>query len=211
MVMQAKEILETGLETQVRLRMTEDEFETWCDEDVKAEWVNGEVILMSPSNLKHVLVAGFLLNLMSLYARRRDLGVVVGPEFQIRFAKLRRRRVPDVLFISKDRLDALKPNHFEGAPDLAIEIASPDSVARDWREKYLEYEQAGVREYWGIDPMAQRMEAYALDEEGRYKLIEPKDGVIHSTALTGFWFKPDWLWQEALPDPLDLLKELGVL
>jgi hypothetical protein len=58
--------------------------------------------------------------------------------------------------------------------------------------------------------MAERMEAYVLTDE-RYKLIEVKDGIFHSTVLPGLWFKPDWLWQEPLPDPIELLKELGVL
>src|SRR5206468_2496552 len=34
------------------VRMTEQQFEEWCDEDVKAEWVDGEVVLMSPENLE---------------------------------------------------------------------------------------------------------------------------------------------------------------
>ena len=211
MTVRARDILESEMETQIHLHMTEDEFVAWCDEDVKAEWVDGEVILMSPSNIKHVYIARFLLELLAPYARRRNLGEVLGPELQVRFAKLRRRRVPDIVFIAKDRLDQLLANHFEGAPDLAIEIASPESLSRDWREKYLEYEKAGVREYWVIDPMSERMEAYALGDDSQYKLIEVNDGLLSSSVLTGFWFKPAWLWQETLPDPLDLLKELGVL
>jgi hypothetical protein len=36
-----------------RQHMTEDEFVAWCDEDVRAEWVDGEVIVMSPANRMH--------------------------------------------------------------------------------------------------------------------------------------------------------------
>ena len=194
-----------------RLRMTEEEFVAWCDEDTKAEWVDGEVIVHSPANLQHVDLAGFLQIIVRLFATQRDLGVVYGPELQIRLGSLRRRRVPDLLFIAKERMSIIKATEVEGAPDLIIEIVSPDSPARDWREKYLEYEAASVREYWVIDPMAQRVEGYALGVDGRYTLLAEKDGVIHSTALTGFFLKPAWLWQEPLPNPLDVLKELGVL
>ena len=36
--------------------MTEEEFVAWCDEDVQAEWVDGEVIIMSPSSYRHVRI-----------------------------------------------------------------------------------------------------------------------------------------------------------
>lgn len=193
-----------------RRRMTEEEFVAWCDEDVKAEWVDGEVIVHSPANIWHVRLAKFLLQLLDGFAVRYDLGEVLGPELQIRFSGLRRRRVPDILFIRKERSSIVRSGHIEGAPDLVIEIVSPDSVARDWREKYLEYEAAGIREYWVIDPMAESVEAYALGADGRYTRIEVQDDAIHSTVLPGFYLKPAWLWQEPLPKVGDVLREMGV-
>ncbi len=195
----------------VPLRMTEEEFVAWCDEDTKAEWIDGEIIMPPPANLQHVDLAGFLNFILRGFATSRGLGAVYGPELQVRFASLRRRRVPDLLFVSAERMDILKTTEVDGVPDLIVEIVSPDSPARDWREKYLEYEVAGVREYWVVDPMSRRFESYTLDAEGRYTLIEEKTGVVHSTVLSGFFLKPAWLWQEPLPNPLVVLKELGVL
>jgi len=194
-----------------RRQMTEEEFVTWCDEDTRAEWVDGEVIMPSPASLNHVDLAGFLNFILRGFVTTRGLGVVYGPELQVRFAALRRRRVPDLLFVSTARMNILKTTEVEGAPDLIIEIVSPDSLARDWREKYLEYEATGVQEYWIIDPMAQRVESYTLSTDGRYALSEEKDGAIPSSVLTGFFLRPTWLWQEPLPNPLDILRELGVL
>ncbi|MBI3360690.1 MAG: Uma2 family endonuclease [Chloroflexi bacterium] len=204
-------IAEVEREIPPRLRMTEEEFVEWCDEDIKAEWVDGEVIVASPASIQHVRLANFLVKILGPFVERRGLGEVFGPEAMIRFATLRRRRVPDLFFIAGDRLSLLRPNHFEGAPDLIVEIVSPDSVSRDWRTKYLEYESAGVREYWVIDPLARQVEAYALGDDKQYSLIEEKDGAIRSTVLTGFCLKPAWLWEESLPGSLDILKELGVL
>jgi len=191
--------------------MTEEAFVAWCDEDVKAEWVNGEVIEMTPSNVKHVDIAGFLLILMRAFATHHNLGTVLGPECPIRLAAQRTRRVPDLLFVAQERADIIQPTHIEGPPDLVVEIVSPESVARDWREKYLEYEAAGIREYWVVDPMAERVEAYALDEAHRYAVLPEKEGRIESRILPGFFLQPAWLWQETLPNPLEVLKTLGVL
>jgi len=204
-------VAEVEIKPLPRRRMTEDEFVAWCDEDVKAEWVDGEVIVHSPANVRHVELAGFIVSVMRAFAEQRDLGRVLGPEFQIRFGPQRRRRVPDILFVAKARLDIIQTNHIEGAPDLVMEIVSPDSPARDWRDKYLEYEAAGVREYWVIDPLAEQMEAYALGDDGHYARIEEQDDAIHSTALPGFYLKPAWLWQDPLPKVVEVLRELKVV
>ena len=191
-------------------RLTEEEFVAWCDEDVKAEWVDGEVIVMSPASVRHVDVLGFLAALMREFVRQKRLGAVLGPELMIRLANQRRRRVPDLLFVAEDRLHLLRTNHLEGAPDLALEITSPESVGRDWRDKYLEYQAAGVREYWVIDPIHERVEAYSL-ADGAYRPIPEVGGRIDSAVLPGFWLRPEWLWGDETPSILPMLREFGLV
>ncbi len=192
-------------------RMTEEEFVEWCDDKTHAEWVDGEVIIMSPVNLRHAMLFGFLHPLIVAFAEQRDLGRVLTEPFQMRYGKQRRRRSPDVMFVATARLDALHPNHLEGPADLVVEIVSPESMARDWREKYLEYEAGGVREYWVIDPMANRVETYLLGEDGRYRRTLETDGKISSVVLPGFYIRPQWLWQQPLPKVIDVLREMGAL
>ncbi|MCG8584730.1 MAG: Uma2 family endonuclease [Pirellulales bacterium] len=195
----------------IGLTMTEDEFVVWADKDVSAEWVDGRVVMMSPANDEHNALNIWLLGVLQFFVEHHDLGIVRGPEFAIRLASQRRRRVPDVLYLASERLDLLTTNHIEGAPDLAIELVSPDSESRDWREKYQEYEIAGVREYWVIDPMSRHAEFYQLDAGGKYVPIEPVDGKLHSVVLPGFWIKIDWLWPETRPKMLEAFREIGVL
>jgi Uma2 family endonuclease len=196
------------------LRMTEEELEAWAG-DMRAEWVDGEVILMSPSNLIHVRLQTWFLSILSLFVEQKELGEILGPDFTIRFAKQRRRRVPDLLFLSTERASLLRPALLEGAPDLAVEIVSPDSQSRDRRDKFLEYEKAGVREYWIIDPLSQTVEAYSLASptpgaSSVYALIPEHDGRIASTVLQGFYLKPAWLWQVPLPGISNSLREMGI-
>jgi len=57
---------------------------------------------------------------------------------------------PDVLFVAAERLSIIRDQVW-GAPDLAVEVLSPGTEARDRREKYGWYRQYGVREYWIVD------------------------------------------------------------
>jgi Uma2 family endonuclease len=191
------------------LRMTEEEFEAWSDaQEARAEWVDGEVVLMSPSNLLHSRLQVWLLYVLRTFLDRRPLGEVLGPEFTVRLP--RRRRVPDVLFLTRERASLLRPKYLDGAPDAAFEIVSPDSQSRDRREKYVEYERAGVREYWIIDPLSRVLEPYALGADGKYALIPQADGKVTSAVLAGFSLKADWLWSEPLPTADAVLREMGV-
>jgi len=201
-------------------KMTEEEFVTWCDEDTRAEWVDGEVVVIPPLSVDHGDLRTWLLAVLGIFVEETDLGEVL-PDVHVRLATQRTRRVPDIWFISNQRRDLLRHAHLEGPPDLIIEIVSPDSESRDWREKYLEYQAAGVREYWVIDPMSQHAEAYALPASGsaettatvasEYRRLEEKEGIIESTVLPGFRLRTAWLWPETRPKVLAALRELGLL
>ncbi|MDB5293010.1 MAG: hypothetical protein JWL69_4251, partial [Phycisphaerales bacterium] len=101
-------------------------------------------------------------------------------------------RLPDVLFVEKAREEIILENHVEGAPDLIMEVVSPDSIDRDWREKYQEYEKAGVREYWLIDLAGQKIEAHAL-VDGKFRRIPQTDGKTESEVLKGFHLRREWV------------------
>ena len=115
-------------------KMTEEQFVAWCDEDTRAEWVDGEVVMMSPANYEHVALSRWLVNVIGLFVEQRDLGEIF-EEFQLRLPSQRRRRTPDLCFLAKDRLHLIRPTHLEGAPDLIFEIVSPDSQASAYRRR----------------------------------------------------------------------------
>lgn len=190
------------------LRMSETEFETWCDEDLKAEWVDGKVVLMSSVNVDHDECNTWLVTLLRMFVEEYELGAVYSNIF-VRLAAQRRRRVPDLLFISTERLHLLKPTYLDGAPDLIIEIVSPDSQSRDRREKFQEYEKAGVREYWITDPLSRTVEVYRLEKK-KFVLIEENDGVVTSFVLPKFKLKTSMLWQKPLPKVAGVLRQLNI-
>lgn len=193
-------------------RMTYQEFLSWCDEDTWAEWVDGEVVMVTPASDRHQDLVRFLIQVLGTYVEAKALGVVRPAPFQMYLPELRRGREPDLMFIASDHVDRLKNSYLEGPADLVVEIVSPESRLRDRGEKYAEYELAGVPEYWLVDPELQRADFYTLDKTGRFRLmdLEP-EGVFRSQVVPGFWLKPKWLWQEPLPKVLEVLKELGVV
>lgn len=191
------------------LFLTEEQFVDWCRDDIRAEFVDGRVQVMSPVSLLHDEISTFLGTLLQLYVQVRPTGQVRGPEIQVRL-RPNLRRVPDFFYLSNEHLDRRRANYIEGAPDAAWEIVSPESVERDWRDKYLDYCAAGVAEYWVIDPRHEVVRLYRMDAE-RYEEVEVRDGWLQSCAIPGFRLRPEWLWQVPAPRFLTCLREIGVL
>ena len=193
-------------------RMTFEEFLEWCDEKTFAEWVDGEVILMSPVSLAHQDLAAFLAALLRLFVEANNRGLVLTAPFLMKLAVRPSGREPDVMFIARERLGNLKNVYLDGPADLAIEVISPESRPRDRKDKYYEYQQAGVREYWWFDPIRQEVQFYRLNDEGLYTVVPVgEDGIFRSAVLEGLWLKVDWLWQEPLPQLMYILKEWGLV
>ncbi len=185
--------------------LTFEEFLTLY-ESIHAEWIDGEVILMSPPTNKHQKLVGFLYALLQHLAEAHDAGDVFVAPFAMKVNE-RRGREPDVLFIAKENLDRLKSSHLLGAADIAIEVISPESQTRDRGDKFYEYEQAGVREYWMFDQPRKRAEFYRLNAEGIYQLVPLENGIFRSEVLIGFWLRIEWLWQDPLPTLISVLRE----
>lgn len=190
-----------------RLKMSYEEFLEWAD-DVHAEWVNGEVIVFMPPKTIHQQIVGFLYYLIVSYVRYFKLGEVITAPFEMRLLPNHSSREPDLLFVARENVDRLTPERLEGPADLVVELVSDSSVGRDRADKFYEYQEAGVREYWIIDPRPgkERADFYVLGEQGKYQaVLTDANGKYHSTVLPGFWMNTEWMWQNPLPDPLALL------
>jgi len=190
--------LKTSAEAPPRLpasKMTYEEFLQWLDEDTWAEWVDGEVYLMSPVSGAHQDVALFLLRLLSEFVETRDLGIVRYEPFQMKTGDELPGRSPDILFVATENLHRLQETYLDGPADLVVEVVSEESRARDRGEKFVEYERGGVREYWLIDPARRQAEFYVLQDGAFQPASSDNEGIYRSTVLPGFWMRVDWLWQ----------------
>ncbi len=188
-------------------KITYEEFLAWADEDTYAEWVNGEVIMTSPASKRHQEICLFLGQIVGIYVKEKGLGETFIPPFQMRLEHSGRE--PDLLFVASDHLQRLKANYLDGPADLVVEIISPESDARDRGEKFTEYEQAGIPEFWLVDPEREQAEFYQSNERGRYSPTPLDGGVYRSKAIPGLWLRPGWFWQ--IPPVIQTLQELGVV
>jgi Uma2 family endonuclease len=184
-----------------------EQFLDWADEDTLAEWVDGAVVMISPASLRHQLLGEFLRTILSSFVRLHGLGQVVEPPFQMKLP--RSGREPDILYIAHDHLDRLRETYLDGPADLVVEIISPESVDRDRTVKFAEYQEAGVPEYWLLDPAREQAEFYQLNAEGRYEQVKvDTDGSYRCRSVPGFWLHTSWLWQQPLPDPVHTLLQI---
>jgi len=192
-------------------KMSFAEFLAWCNEDTWAEWEDGEVVLLTPAAVKHQRVSLFLSGYLANYVLLERQGQVFTAPFLVRLPEpVRRGREPDIIFIKQENLRRLQANYLDGAPDLVVEITSPESLARDRGEKFREYEAAGVSEYWLIDPDRRRAEFYHLEADGRYYLSTAgAAGIYSSRIIHGLELKIEWLWQDPPLSALEALQQIG--
>jgi Uma2 family endonuclease len=202
MIPATKEVLRTS-ETGA-LKMSYEEFLAWSDEDTHAEWVDGEVTLFMPPIRIHQTTEGFLYKLLSLYIDTFNWGQLLIAPFEMRLS--RSAREPDILFIATENLWRLTPERLVGPADLLIELVSAGSVKRDRQEKFREYAEAGVHEYWIIDPRPtqRRADFFRLEEAGGgyVRFGSEADERVESQVVPGFWLRPVWLWQGDRLNPL---------
>ena len=186
--------------------VSEDQFEGMVDEDTRAELLDGVMIVHSPATIEHDDLGGFVRTLMRIFARKRRLGKVLGPDSLVHL-KTCRLLAPDAYFIDRKRAPSRKLKRFEGSPNLALEVLWPSNRDDDLLDKRPAFRAAGVGEIWFIDPIEQQVIVDRKRGRGYVEDIVTR-GKVHSEVLPGFWLDVDWLWSDPLPDELDCLEEI---
>ncbi len=178
-VQEVNEILEA--EHQRRLQFYND-----IDDDVKAEFINGEVVIHSPVKLEHNDASGHLYRILSSYVLKFRLGYV-GYE-KVMMECSRNSYEPDICYFDNE-----KSQHFEKGQsicppaDWVVEVLSKGTSRKDRGIKFEDYAEDNIREYWIIDSIKETVEQYRLDETGTYELLlKSAEGHITSEVIEGF-------------------------
>jgi Uma2 family endonuclease len=161
------------------------EFWAEIDENIKAEFIMGEIIYHSPVYGRHWMASSNLSRWLLPYIYDNDLGKIAYEKVMIRLT--RNDYEPDICFWRKDRtLDFGKKQSAFPPPDFIVEILSDSTKDRDYGIKMTDYALHGVEEYWIIDTDNETVEQYLL-KNGKYELTQKlKTGTLESEVVKGF-------------------------
>lgn len=161
-----------------------EDFRRWV-QNQPGYWILVKGIPMpSPSpSRKHQEIAAKLFLLLERVVHQTGKGYVYFAPLDVKLAEDTVYQ-PDLLVVLQEHSHRLHETHIEGPPDLVVEILSPSSAKLDLWEKRHDYDQAGVQEYWIIDPDTQAIELYSR-KENRLQLVASaqKQGQIQSHLL----------------------------
>jgi Uma2 family endonuclease len=165
------------------------DFRQWITPSIKAEFINGEIVLHSPVKKRHFSVTDLLSSLLSFYVRVNKIGRVATEKAMI--ALTRNDYEPDLVFFSKEKYDTFTEDQMLfPAPDFVVEILSKKTAAKDRGIKKQDYAAHGIQEYWIIDPIRQQIEQYILFSPKDKQYFPPKifslSDDIESHIIKGF-------------------------
>jgi len=152
----------------------------------RTELVRGVLVVREPAGSRHGLVAMNLGAELALYAKRTGAGEVFAAETGFKLATNPDTvRAPDVAFISAERFPLADTTGYPAcAPDLVVEVLSPDDRPGEVLGKVGEWLSAGTKIVWVVDPERRLARAYRHD--GEETLIQV-NGVLEGEAvLPGF-------------------------
>ncbi len=132
-------------------------------EDKRYEILDGDLYVVAAPNMRHQRTSLNLAAALLEHVRQRDLGDVFEAPCDVVLADDNVLQ-PDIFFVRKERAIIIGDANLQGAPDLAIEILSTHTRAKDLEVKRKIYAKHGVQEYWIVDPDAATIEVLVLSE-----------------------------------------------
>ncbi len=129
------------------------------------EFSDGYLEVLPMPTPKHQTLVAYLFELFLLFVRQHQAGKVLFAPLRVQLRKGKYRE-PDIVFLAKENLAEEKERFWRGA-DLVLEVVSgsAEDRARDLVIKRQEYAQAGIPEYWIVDPQMKQITVLTLDKE----------------------------------------------
>ena len=131
----------------------------------RAELINGQLYDMAPPSRLHQKLIAMLVHSIQSYIQKNGGACEVYPApFAVNLDAGDKDWVEPDISVICDK-DKLTDRGCSGAPDWIVEIVSPSSRRMDYNIKNALYSQAGVREYWIVDPAKERVTIYHYEED----------------------------------------------
>jgi len=144
---------------------------TWSEQEYLAlthdtnwlvEFSDGRIEVLPMPKMSHQLIVQFLNNLLFAFLSSANLGRMLFAPLRVRLRKGKYRE-PDIVVMLAGHSQRMREEFWEGA-DLVMEVVSDEAEDRhrDLVTKRNEYAEAGIPEYWIIDPLEQRITVLKL-------------------------------------------------
>lgn len=169
--------------------ITADELLHLREPAARRELVRGELIVREPAGFRHGDIAARLLIAVGTFVESRFLGRVFTAEtgFRLR-TDPDTVRAADVGFLRRDRLPNPPPRGYAAiAPDLVIEVLSPDDRPGDVLSKVGDWLEAGTSLVWVVDPERRTARVYRAD--GSQELLTDADRLNGESVLPEFQYE----------------------
>jgi Uma2 family endonuclease len=159
----------------------------------RTELVRGVLVVREPEGYLHGAVAASLAKLLSNDVDDNKLGLVLAAETGFKLGTDPDTvRAPDVAFVSRDRLPDPPPAGYAAlAPDLVVEVLSPDDRPGEVLAKVGEWLEAGTPLVWVVDPQRHRARVYRAD--GSQSHLGPSETLHGEDVVPGFSCRLDTL------------------
>jgi len=172
------------MSTQTHL-MTAEELFVLQDDGVRHELIKGELLTMSPSGREHVIIIGRLSRKLGNYVESQQLGEVLGAGGGFRLEENPDTVLaPDIAFISTERLGPNIVGFHPGAPDLVVEVLSPNDRKREVEQKTAMWLGFGANAVWLVDPRTRTIDVRLSN--GERMTFAEKDELTDSVVVRGF-------------------------
>lgn len=172
----------------VQGQWTYDDYARLPDDGKRYEVIRGELYMSAAARPLHQRVITRLAFFLEGYLEESKLGTAFAAPIDVLLPeKLGDPVQPDIVVIRRESLPVVGELNIQGAPDLVMEVLSPSYPSLDRSLKHELYAEAGVPEYWIIDPLERTVEIHVL-RAGSYILLGRfgEDETARSELLEGF-------------------------
>lgn len=154
------------------------------DPEKQLEWVNGHWVVKESGGARHSRICARLCASLGLYVEEHKLGAIYGPDTTFTFGQ--NQRMPDVSFVAATHLppEGDPIGIWTIAPDLAVEIVSPNDLYEEVMTRLHEYFAASVQQVWLVSPQFQMVTVY--DSSTKSTILQASDELTSPTLLPGF-------------------------
>jgi Uma2 family endonuclease len=185
--------LQVALQEERKRRL---QFYEEIDDEQKAEFINGELVIHSPVKKEHTDATKYLFKVLDTLVQIYKLGWVGIEKVMSSFS--RNDYEPDIVFFKSEKSQHFQQGQWQyPVPDFVVEVLSASTEQNDRGVKFKDYADHGVEEYWIVDPIAQSVEQYLL-EDGSYRLhLKAYRGLVESRVIKGFSIEIRAIFDEA--------------